>query len=164
MPSPDLSELLAQVTEIVVRAGTLLAEEWSRPDGPRGLGDKAVIDVEIERVLRPELLSLLKCDFWGEETGHVLTGHAWCWVVDPNDGTSDFLKGLKGSAISVGLLYNTIPVIGVVYAPVTAFTGSVFGQRQHAWTADVEKPARGGLFDKALDTKKSSGINALLRQ
>ena len=120
MSSPDLSELLSQVTEIVERAGALLSEEWSRPDGPRGLGDKAVIDVEIEHILRPELLSLLSCDFWGEETGHVLTGHAWCWVVDPNDGTSDFLNGLKGSAISVGLLHNTIPVLGVVYAPVTS--------------------------------------------
>ncbi|MNP67536.1 hypothetical protein D3C76_1633820 [compost metagenome] len=43
MSSPDLSELLAQVTEIVERAGVLLSEEWNRPDGPRGWGDKAVI-------------------------------------------------------------------------------------------------------------------------
>lgn len=120
MPKPNLSKLLAQVTEIVERAGVLLSEEWSRPDGPRGQGDKAVIDLEIERFLRPELLSLLSCDFWGEETGHRLKGHAWCWVVDPNDGTSDFLKGLKGSAVSVGLLHDTIPVLGVVYAPVTS--------------------------------------------
>ncbi|MND67592.1 putative inositol 1-monophosphatase ImpA [compost metagenome] len=120
MSSPDLSELLAKVTEVVERAGVLLSEEWNRPDGPRGWGDKAVIDVEIERILRPALLSLLSCDFGGEETGHVLTGHAWCWVVDPNDGTSDFLKGLKGSAVSVGLLHNAIPVLGVVHAPVTS--------------------------------------------
>ncbi|SBW83729.1 hypothetical protein PVE_R1G5850 [Pseudomonas veronii 1YdBTEX2] len=120
MPSPNLSELLAQVTAIVQHAGAFLAAEWSLPDGPRGIGDKAVIDVEIECFLRPELLSVFDCDFWGEETGHILTGHSWCWVVDPNDGTSDFLNGLKGSAISVGLLHNTIPVMGVVYAPVTS--------------------------------------------
>jgi len=119
MENPNLSELLAQVTEIVERAGVLLSEEWHRPEGPRGQGEKAMIDEEIEDILRHELLSLLRCDFWGEETGHLLTGHAWCWVVDPNDGTSDFLKGLKGSAISVGLLHKTIPVLGVVFAPVT---------------------------------------------
>ncbi|MNF75738.1 putative inositol 1-monophosphatase ImpA [compost metagenome] len=119
MTTPDLTELITPVIKIIERAGTLLSEEWNRPDGPRGQEDKAVIDVEIENLLRPELLSLLSCDFWGEETGHILTGHAWCWVVDPNDGTSDFLKGLKGSAISVGLLHNNIPVLGVVYAPVT---------------------------------------------
>lgn len=119
MASQNLSNLLAQVTEIVERTGVLLSKEWSRAEGPRGQGDKALVDVEIEDILRPELLNLLECDFWGEETGHLLTGHAWCWVVDPNDGTSDFLKGLKGSALSVGLLHENIPVLGVVYAPVT---------------------------------------------
>ena len=39
--------------------------------------------------------------------------------MDSNDGAGDFLKGLKGSAISVGLLHNRIPVLGVVHAPVT---------------------------------------------
>lgn len=119
MASPNLSDTLTQVIDIVERAGLLLVEEWNRPDRPRGQGDKAAVDVEIEDFLKPQLLGLLNCDFWGEETGHVLTGHAWCWVVDPNDGTSDFLNGLKGSAISVGLLHKTIPVLGVVYAPVT---------------------------------------------
>ncbi|WP_371918097.1 inositol monophosphatase family protein [Pseudomonas sp. ACN5] len=61
--------------------------------------------------------------FGGEETGHVLTGHPWCWVIDPNDSTSDFLKGVKGSSISVGLLRHSIPVLGVVYAPITEDRG-----------------------------------------
>ncbi|WP_460421550.1 inositol monophosphatase family protein [Pseudomonas sp. ZL2] len=41
-------------------------------------------------------------------------------MVDPNDGTSDFLRGLSGSAVSVGLLQGNMPVLGVVHAPVTA--------------------------------------------
>ncbi|ONM45297.1 hypothetical protein BXT89_03720 [Halopseudomonas pachastrellae] len=44
-------------------------------------------------------------------------------MVDPNDGTADFLKGLKVSAISVGLLSQGRPVLGVVYAPVRAAGG-----------------------------------------
>ncbi|WP_069086212.1 inositol monophosphatase family protein [Pseudomonas sp. TCU-HL1] len=112
-------DLLARVIEQVLSVGKLLAAEWDRPDGPRGSGDKAEVDVEIEVALRRELLALLDCDFWGEETGRRLTGHEFCWVVDPNDGTSDFLLGRRGSAISVGLLQNAVPVLGVVYAPVT---------------------------------------------
>lgn len=42
-----------------------------------------------------------------------------CWVVDPNDGTADFLNGVAGSAIAIGLLQDALPVLGVVYAPVT---------------------------------------------
>ena len=112
-------QILPSVIAAVERGGALLAAECIRPGGRRGFGDKADIDVEIEVVLRAELLAILDCDWWGEETGHVLTGNPWCWVVDPNDGTSDFLKGLKGSAVSVGLLHNNQPVLGVVYAPVT---------------------------------------------
>lgn len=115
----NLTALLPQALEIVVSAGQLLITEWQRLDGPRGQDDKAAVDVEIEYSLRQQLLELFPCDFWGEETGHRLTGNPWCWVVDPNDGTNDFLKGLKGSALSVALLYEQIPVLGVVYAPIT---------------------------------------------
>ena len=115
--------LLKPVTETVLSAGKLLSAEWERPEGPRGQGDKAEVDVEIESILRTDLLALLDCDFWGEETGTHMSGHEYCWVVDPNDGTTDFLLGRKGSAISVGLLHNSIPVLGVVYAPVTADRG-----------------------------------------
>ncbi|MDA8485724.1 inositol monophosphatase [Pseudomonas resinovorans] len=115
--------LLEQVIEQVLAVGRLLAAEWNRPGGPRGRGDKAEVDVAIEKVLRRKLLSLLDCDFWGEETGSRLTGQEFCWVVDPNDGTSDFLQGRPGSAVSVGLLRNAVPVLGVVYAPVTPNLG-----------------------------------------
>ena len=119
MPTTNLEHLLTQTIEVVVRAGQLLIAEWARVNGPRGQGDKAAVDEEIEQFLHQHLLHLLPCDFWGEETGHRLTGHPWCWVVDPNDGTSDFLQGLKGSALSIGLLHKHTPVLGVVYAPVT---------------------------------------------
>ncbi len=117
------AELLAPVTKYVHLAGELLSAEWTRSDGPRGKGDKADVDTEIEVLLRKSLLELLDCDFWGEETGYHLTGHEYCWVVDPNDGTRDFLLGRKGSAISVGLLRDAKPVLGVVYAPITVDRG-----------------------------------------
>jgi len=119
MINTQLQQILPQVIKVVERTGVLLAEECVRPEGRRGYGDKAEIDVEIEIFLREELLKILQCDWWGEETGHVLSGNSFCWVVDPNDGTSDFLKGLSGSAVSVGLLHDLQPVLGVVHAPLT---------------------------------------------
>lgn len=112
--------MLNEVIPLVLRAGALLAAEVARPGGPRGAGDKADIDVEVEILLREGLLQLQAGDFWGEETGSALTGANYCWVVDPNDGTTDFLAGRPGSAISVGLLKDAAPVLGVVYAPVSA--------------------------------------------
>lgn len=117
------SDIIGSVVSTVTVAGEYLISEFSRPDGIRGSDDKALVDVEIEHVLREKLLDIFQCDFWGEETGCSLTGNPWCWVVDPNDGTSDFLRGLQGSAISVGLLHDAVPVLGVVYAPLSPDRG-----------------------------------------
>src|SRR5581483_9461922 len=53
----------------------------------------------------------------GEETGRGGDPSSdFLWLVDPNDGTSDYLKGHRGSAVSIGLLHKQVPVLGVVYA------------------------------------------------
>jgi myo-inositol-1(or 4)-monophosphatase len=140
MINTQLQQMLPQVIKVVERAGALLAKECVRPEGRRGYGDKAEIDVEIEVFLREELLKILQCDWWGEETGHILSGNSFCWVVDPNDGTSDFLKGLDGSAISVGLLHNNHPVLGVVHAPVTPTESSDC----ISWAQGMDHLARNG--------------------
>lgn len=162
MTNPRLQQLLPQVIKLVERAGVLLSQECVRPGGRRGKGDRAEIDVEIEDLLRAELLSILPCDWWGEETGHVLSGDPYCWVVDPNDGTSDFLKGLKGSAISVGLLHDNQPVLGVVHAPVTpsGISDCI------AWAAGMDHLLRNGhpivvdLSDQKLDETGTVMISA----
>lgn len=109
--------IVYQVADLVVEAGALILSELQRPNGPRGYDYKADVDLEIEVMLRRGLEHILGCDFVGEETGKRQSGHRYCWVVDPNDGTADFLAGRPGSAISVGLLDQAEPVLGVVYAP-----------------------------------------------
>ncbi|HGO9799665.1 inositol monophosphatase family protein [Pseudomonas aeruginosa] len=111
--------IFPEVSKLVAKLGELIVKEASRPGGPRGAIDKADVDVEIEERLRIGLMQILPCDFVGEETGAHLTGSDFCWVVDPNDGTSDFLRTGMGSAISVGLLHQQQPVLGVVYAPLS---------------------------------------------
>jgi myo-inositol-1(or 4)-monophosphatase len=97
------AHLLPAVIELVLQVGEMIVREAALPGGPRGAGDKAEIDVEVLERLREGLLQLLPGDFVGEETGVQLSGASTCWVVDPNDGTSDFLRTGRGSAISVGL-------------------------------------------------------------
>ncbi|WP_348530033.1 hypothetical protein [Pseudomonas sp. BN606] len=59
--------LLEAVIALVLEAGHLIAAELVRPGGPRGAGDKAEIDVEVEVILRQGLTKLLACDFVGEK-------------------------------------------------------------------------------------------------
>ena len=42
------------------------------------------------------------------------------WVVDPLDGTKEFIEGVPHFVVSIALVENGIPIIGVLYNPVTA--------------------------------------------
>ncbi len=50
-----LSDLLEPVMQLAYEAGRLIESELNRPDGPRGSGFKADVDVEIEVLLRQRL-------------------------------------------------------------------------------------------------------------
>ncbi|MBV9388365.1 MAG: inositol monophosphatase family protein [Chroococcidiopsidaceae cyanobacterium CP_BM_ER_R8_30] len=52
-----------------------------------------------------------------EEGEHIFFGTEWCWVIDPLDGTTNFTRGIPIWAISLGLLYQGVPVFGYVYLP-----------------------------------------------
>ena len=52
-----------------------------------------------------------------EETEHILPSNDWCWVIDPIDGTTNFTRGIPIWGISIGLLYQGVPVFGFVHFP-----------------------------------------------
>ncbi|MBO0711105.1 MAG: hypothetical protein J2P47_07500, partial [Acetobacteraceae bacterium] len=82
------------------------------------------MDEEIEHFLREKLQSLLPARFVGEETEPVAGAtDEYCWLVDPHDGTSEFLQGARGSAVSVALLREGEPVLGVVHSPLSPDRG-----------------------------------------
>jgi ADP-ribosylglycohydrolase/fructose-1,6-bisphosphatase/inositol monophosphatase family enzyme len=125
MSTSNLLSILPFVIDLIRQAGDRLAAEFVRPDGPRFSNtDTSPIDTEIEVFLRERLTALLPARFVGEEEG-VLAAEAngYCWVVDPHDGTRAFLEGRRGSAVSVALLRDGKPVLGVVYAPTSPDRG-----------------------------------------
>ncbi len=118
------ASLFPLVIDSVAKAATMLAEEARRPTGPRGGGDRAEIDVEIEHYLADRLTAFLPAGFVGEETPvRAGDGSPYCWLVDPHDGTWAYLQGYRGSAVSVALLRDGVPVLGVVCAPMSPDRG-----------------------------------------
>ena len=109
---------LEVATAAAREAGRLLLADFHRRGGPRGAVDKAEADVEAEVAIRGRLLaSFPSWGYLGEETGRVEGGAGEpIWLVDPNDGTRDYLKGQRGSAVSIGLFAGGQPVLGVVFA------------------------------------------------
>ena len=75
-------------------------------------------DLAVERYLDEKLCALLPgSKVLGEENNFVDYGCEYLWVVDPIDGTSNFIRDLGLSAISVGLLKGGQPYMGVIYHP-----------------------------------------------
>lgn len=111
--------LLDQVAELALQAGRIIREEVSQVGGPRGHGSHAPVDAEIEAFLRQGLRNLRPSwSILGEELPfHRGSDPHYCWMLDPQDGTSAFLRGYRGSSVSIGLLKDHQAVLGVIYAP-----------------------------------------------
>ena len=157
--------VLTDVIAAVEVGGRMLADEFSRPEGPRGGEHKAPIDLEIELMLRPRLLALIPGRFIGEEDGTFEapagSGHAdYAWAVDPQDGTKAFGEGRRGSAVSVGLLHRGVPVLGVVFAP----TSPDRGPDMIAWAEDCPAILRNGapVANDLTDAELTPGAIVLL--
>lgn len=110
---------LSVATEAAAEAAAILLAECGLPGGPRGWGGHCDADTEAENAIRARLEAAFPVwGYLGEETGRRRgtdpEGHVW--LVDPNDGTSAMLQGHRGHAVSIGLLRDGLPVLGVVHA------------------------------------------------
>ncbi|EEB08581.1 inositol monophosphatase [Schizosaccharomyces japonicus yFS275] len=80
-------------------------------------------DVEVEQLVKRSLAQRFpEYAFVGEESyaageKTVLTDQP-TWIVDPIDGTTNFVHGFPFVAVSIGLFVNKTPVVGVVYNPI----------------------------------------------
>jgi myo-inositol-1(or 4)-monophosphatase len=127
LPSATMSyeSELSTVVEAVKRGADLLLAEGARSGGPRGEGSKAPVDAEIGALLCGAIAErFTKDSIVCEEGGGAQGTSARAFVIDPNDGTRDFLLGHRENSISVGMVDNGRLVLGVVCAPFsTPMTG-----------------------------------------
>jgi ADP-ribosyl-[dinitrogen reductase] hydrolase len=128
-------------------------------------GYKEELDVSLEVGLRRYLVDAFpEYGYRGEETSHVTPprdSKVHLWLVDPHDGTHAAAKGHRGAAISIALLRNGVPVLGVVCAysaPDNA--GDLF------WWAEGLGPIRRNDKEtiRAWQTKPHSGMTVLMSQ
>ena len=90
-------------------------------DGPVSAADMAVNELLISGLKNN--LNYEGWDILSEETSKKKTLQGshykkdWCWILDPLDGTKDFLQGSKNYAVHIALAYKQKPKIGVVLIP-----------------------------------------------
>lgn len=81
-----------------------------------------VYDVQVQRLLETGIREIFPdCMFLAEEEGEDQNnlGAGWTFVIDPIDGTTNFIRNYYRSAVSVGALYAGELVWGAVYQPYT---------------------------------------------
>lgn len=81
-----------------------------------------IADEKTEEIIFNHLKSISDYPIIGEETFSKNRKHLDCsdyWLVDPIDGTSNFVKKTGEFAISIGLIRNNKPFFGVVFQPTT---------------------------------------------
>jgi len=78
-------------------------------------------DKRAEQTIRDELLKARpQWSFLMEETGRTEgADSSHCWIVDPIDGTTNFIHGIPHFAISIGLLRANELIAGIIYNPIT---------------------------------------------
>ncbi|SUO97757.1 inositol monophosphatase family protein [Suttonella ornithocola] len=88
----------------------------------KGRGDfVSIVDQQAEQVITNVLIDKYPDHaILGEEFGASADKEAdYQWVIDPLDGTANFVHGLPHFSVSIGLLKKGVPEIGIVYNPIT---------------------------------------------
>jgi ADP-ribosylglycohydrolase/fructose-1,6-bisphosphatase/inositol monophosphatase family enzyme len=168
------AQALAVAIEAAQAAGALLRQEFYRPGGPRGHGAHADIDAEAEHLIRGRLLAAFPWNYLGEELQRTENNDPHhLWLVDPNDGTSAYLKGWRGSAVSIAALRDGVPVLGVVYAYCypdgkgdlfTWAEGCPLTRNGITLTTDLSAAALAGIVFVSQDADDNAAANTALVQ
>ncbi len=126
----DLRRLLEATSDIACTAGALIqeiqAEGGVEASSKEDLSPVTRADREADSLLKLELLRLAPVAWLSEETADnpERLAQERLWVVDPLDGTKEFMKGLPEYSVAVALVEHGEPVLGVVHNPVTGDTFS----------------------------------------
>jgi myo-inositol-1(or 4)-monophosphatase len=145
---PDLHALLDHARQVTDQAEQQLRTR--RPSRIEAKGDRDMltdVDLAIERLARDALPRRAPgTGFLGEEEGG-RTDMETYWIIDPVDGTANFIRGLPLCGISLALVHQGAPVLGVISLP--------FLDRRY-WAADGLGAWRNGRPIRAASTSELS--------
>lgn len=76
-------------------------------------------DFECERTIKRVLsMRFPQYGFCGEETSPARLKDNCFWIVDPIDGTTNFVHGIPAFVVSISLIKNGEPIVGVIFDPI----------------------------------------------
>lgn len=123
-PETGLDKRFVLAKALAQEAGAMALDYFNRRETlvietKRDLQDVvSIADRNVEKLLRERVEAMFAEDgFLGEEFGHTQGSSGYTWVVDPIDGTAPFVSGMPNWCVSIAVLHEGVPVIGVIGAP-----------------------------------------------
>jgi myo-inositol-1(or 4)-monophosphatase len=119
--SIDLNHSCDEVIRVCREVGKFIRHEQSRL-GAQNIEEKGhndfvtYVDKAAETLLVNELSTIVHdCGFITEEKTIEQVSKEYIWIIDPIDGTTNFIHGLPLFSISIALMHNSDIILGVVY-------------------------------------------------
>ena len=118
-----IDNLHTVVEPIIKEAGALVRSFFRQPSVNWKRKKNSGLVTQADHESEEYLISALKkidsnVSFIGEETG-VQGKNDYCWVIDPIDGTGNFINKIPYFCISVALTHYGTPIFGAIYQPIT---------------------------------------------
>ncbi len=143
LAEPDLVEEAQSVAMEAARSvGDPLRELHGQVESVTYKTDKSDIVTEADHQADRIITTVIQNEFpdhgiFSEESERVEGSSQYTWLIDPLDGTGNFAHGNPNYAVSIGLLEEETPVMGVVFVPETRemFTARV---GDHAYENDIK--------------------------
>lgn len=113
-----ITPALKQIEKIMREAGELLQRSFGNPTGvhKKNSGWVSDVDIEVEQFYRQKLTELIKgSSFWGEEGGKSDIKSDYTWIVDPLDGSYNYISGVPLFVTGVALSYQDNIIYSAVY-------------------------------------------------
>lgn len=116
----EIFTLLRECGEIMLSAHEIEKDSESISEKYGTANFVTVFDVQVQNKLIGGLLDIVPgARFIAEEkdNSEIDSANGFCFIIDPIDGTANFIHDLQASAISVGFFYDGQPVFSVIYDP-----------------------------------------------
>ncbi|WP_035994448.1 inositol monophosphatase family protein [Leptolyngbya sp. KIOST-1] len=124
-PASDLQRWLDSATEAALAAGAVLQHHWGNLSHIDEKGRSGDLVTEADRGAEAAVMAVLERHLpanhgiLAEESGVIRDREAsLLWAIDPLDGTTNYTHQYPFCAVSIGLLAEGEPVLGVIYDPI----------------------------------------------
>lgn len=175
----ELNKRVPAAEYIASNAGSMIAELFHRKirTKQKSVNDFVTeLDQDIESMALKTVVEQFKDDgFYGEENTGIDSRNGFEWVVDPIDGTNNYVRGLPLCGFQLAILYNQEPIYGLIHRPLNQevysavkgkgaiYKNNLTGEQSKLHVSDRHLPEAIGIFDARIGKSSNESTKLMLK-